>query len=70
MQRIHLRDGIDAIDRHDWPTACRQMLDYYDRCYDHDLGRRSQPPRRQFDLTGLNEAEAAAQLLKEANPEA
>ena len=46
------------------------MLDYYDRCYDHDLGRRSQPPRRQFDLTGLNEADAAALLLKEASGEA
>ena len=62
--------ALGAIDQSDWAEACRQMLDYYDRCYDHDLGRRSQHPRRQFDLTGLNEAEAAAQLLKEANPEA
>ena len=62
--------ALGAIDQGDWAEACRQMLDYYDRCYDHDLGRRSQPPRRQFDLTGLNEAEAAALLLKEASREA
>ena len=62
--------ALGAIDQSDWPEACRQMLDYYDRCYDHDLGRRSHPPRRQFDLTGLNEAEAAALLLKESNQEA
>ena len=62
--------ALGAIDQSDWAEACRQMLDYYDRCYDHDLGRRSQPPRRQFDLTGLNEADAAALLLKEASGEA
>ncbi|MCX5938575.1 MAG: tRNA 2-selenouridine(34) synthase MnmH [Cyanobium sp. LacPavin_0920_WC12_MAG_62_9] len=62
--------ALAAIDQGDWAEACRQMLDYYDRCYDHDLGRRSQPPLRQVDLTGLNEAEAAALLLKEANREA
>ena len=59
--------ALGAIDQSDWAEACRQMLDYYDRCYDHDLGRRSQPPRRQFDLTDLNEAEAAALLLEEAS---
>jgi tRNA 2-selenouridine synthase len=43
-QRIARRLGpqrtataLEAIARRDWATACRQMLDYYDRCYDHDL---------------------------------
>ncbi len=62
--------ALAAIDQSDWAEACRQLLDYYDRCYAHDLGRRSQPPLRQVDLTGLNEAEAAALLLKEASGEA
>ena len=61
--------ALGAIDQSDWAEACRQMLDYYDRCYDHDLGRRSQPPLRQFDLTGLNEPKAAALLLNQANQE-
>lgn len=30
--------ALEAITAGDWPTACAQMLDYYDRCYDHDLG--------------------------------
>jgi len=62
--------ALGAIDQSDWAEACRQMLDYYDRCYDHDLGRRSQPPLRQFDLKGVNGAEAAALLLKEASGDA
>jgi tRNA 2-selenouridine synthase len=61
--------ALSAIDHSNWAEACRQMLDYYDRCYDHDLGKRVQPPLRQFDLTGLSAAEAAALLLGQANPE-
>ncbi|MFM7513088.1 MAG: tRNA 2-selenouridine(34) synthase MnmH [Cyanobium sp.] len=29
--------ALEAIAAADWAGACRQMLDYYDRCYDHDL---------------------------------
>ena len=34
----------------DWAAACRQMLDYYDRCYDHELEGR---PCTAVDLGGL-----------------
>jgi tRNA 2-selenouridine synthase len=30
--------ALEAIAAGQWATACTQMLDYYDRCYDHDLG--------------------------------
>ena len=52
--------ALEAIDRHDWPTACRQMLDYYDRCYDHEL---ESHPCTAVDLGGLGAAEAARELL-------
>ena len=47
--------------------ACAQMLDYYDRCYDHELERHGQEesrtePERQ-DLAGLSAAAAADQLI-------
>ncbi len=29
--------ALEAIAQEDWAGACRQMLDYYDRCYDHEL---------------------------------
>jgi len=51
----------EAIAAADWASACRQMLDYYDRCYDHDL---SSHAVQAVDLGEL-EAGAAASLLLE-----
>ena len=67
-QRISRRLGpqrtklaLDAISRSDWATACRATLDYYDRCYDHELER--SPERRKVDLKGLTVDESAEKLL-------
>ena len=67
-QRISRRLGpqrtkmaLDAISRSDWSTACRATLDYYDRCYDHELER--SPERRKVDLKGLTVDESAEKLL-------
>jgi len=72
-QRIARRLGpqrtaaaLEAIDQGDWAGAARQMLDYYDRCYDHELTRHGEADQRRLlgreDLAGLS-AEAAATLL-------
>jgi tRNA 2-selenouridine synthase len=67
-QRIARRLGpqrtamaLEAIAASDWAAACRSMLDYYDRCYDHDLSSHA------VDVVDLGEleAEAAARLLVE-----
>jgi len=67
-QRIAKRLGpqrtalaLEAIAAADWASACRQMLDYYDRCYDHDL---SSHAVQAVDLGEL-EIHAAARLLLE-----
>ncbi len=53
--------ALEAIGRRDWATACRQMLDYYDRCYEHGLsGHR----RQAVPLENLSPAAAAEQLLQ------
>jgi tRNA 2-selenouridine synthase len=58
--------ALEAIERADWTAACRQMLDYYDRCYDHELAqhRDADPGRRlgSIDL-GISSAAEAAELL-------
>ncbi|MEB3200322.1 MAG: tRNA 2-selenouridine(34) synthase MnmH [Synechococcaceae cyanobacterium] len=66
-QRISRRLGpqrtalaLEAIAAGDWASACRQMLDYYDRCYDHDL---SSHQRETVDLGGASAAVAAERLL-------
>jgi tRNA 2-selenouridine synthase len=71
------RAALAAIDLQDWAGACAQMLDYYDRCYDHELQRSRADasggasaaaqaglalvPR--LDLTGLDDRQAAELLI-------
>jgi tRNA 2-selenouridine synthase len=52
--------ALDAIERGDWAGACRQMLDYYDRCYDKDLSGHAVSA---VDLGRLGAEEAARQLV-------
>ena len=68
-QRIAKRLGpqrttlaLEAIAAADWASACRQMLDYYDRCYDHDLSGHASRP---VELGALSPAAAAELLLRQ-----
>jgi tRNA 2-selenouridine synthase len=60
-QRTH--HAIEAIKRQDWHEACRAMLDYYDRCYDHELAQAQE--RRSVDLAGEDPHSAARRLVSE-----
>ena len=53
--------ALEAIAASDWATACRQMLDYYDRCYDHEL---SGHDVQTLELGELEPAQAARLLLE------
>ena len=55
------KEALEAIAREDWATACRATLDYYDRCYDHELAR--SPRRDTIDLSGLSADQAAETLI-------
>mgnify|MGYP007113550226 CR=1 FL=1 len=59
--------ALEAIARSDWSEACRQMLDYYDRCYDHELERHGAADQHRLlgheDLAGLSAETAADQLI-------
>lgn len=52
--------ALEAIAARDWAGACRQMLDYYDRCYDHELGEHPVAP---VELGDLSPEAAALQLI-------
>jgi len=58
--------ALAAIEAGDMATACAQMLDYYDRCYDHELERHGTADQQRLlgheELAGLS-AEAAAEHL-------
>lgn len=53
--------ALEAIERRDRAAACLQMLDYYDRCYDHELG---QHRVCSVELGQLSPAAAAQELLE------
>ena len=55
--------ALEAIAKGDMALAASQMLDYYDRCYDHERERRPQPPLLCVDGSSGSDAELAAQLL-------
>ena len=62
------KTALEAIEQADWHGACAQMLDYYDRCYDHELERHGQTeepsPRERLDCAGLTAQGAAEQLIE------
>ena len=62
--------ALEAIDQGDWAGAARQMLDYYDRCYDHELARHGETDQRRLlgshDLGGLDAEQGAERLLASA----
>jgi tRNA 2-selenouridine synthase len=60
------RAALAAIDRQDWAGACAQMLDYYDRCYDHEL-KRSRAPKG--NAMGAISREASREVGGEASRE-
>ncbi len=65
---VRTQEALAAIERHDWSEACRWMLDYYDRCYDHELDRqrKRQDPcsaHHSLDLHDWDEESAATMLL-------
>ncbi len=55
--------ALEAIHAEDWAEACRQMRDYYDRCYDHEVQQRGGAAVPRLELAGLSDPQAAAALL-------
>lgn len=59
--------ALEAIEQQRWGDAAQAMLDYYDRCYDHELERYGKADGHRLlghhDLTGLSAEAAAKQLI-------
>ncbi len=57
--------ALEAIAAEDWTGACRQMLDYYDRCYDHEVQKRGGAAVPLLEVGGLSDAQAATALIRQ-----
>ena len=55
-------EATTCIRNGDLPGACRVILEYYDRCYDHELSRRP-PPLATIEVAGFAPRQVAEQLL-------
>ena len=55
------RAALEAIRDRRWRDACSAMLDYYDRCYDHELQQARDTSH--LDLHGRSAADAAIDML-------
>ena len=53
------KSAIDSIDNEDWENVCKSVLDYYDRCYEHELSNKK-------DVKILNmESKTDIEIIKE-----
>ena len=60
-------DALLAIEKKEWTTACKAMLDYYDRCYEYELEKTKNI--NSIDLSGLNLKSSLIKILnKKLNP--
>ncbi len=58
------KQALESLNKNDWGRACHEILDYYDRCYEHELQKT--PERKTLDISGLNTETAANLLLGQA----
>ena len=55
-------EATTCIKTGDLAGACKVILEYYDRCYDHELSRRA-PPLATIEVSGLAPNQVAEQLM-------
>ncbi len=53
--------ALEAISQKEWRNACNAILDYYDRCYEHQLSKVKN--KGHIDLSGLSPDQAAQMLV-------
>ncbi len=56
------KEALNALSLHKWDQACLAMLDYYDRCYDHELTRTLH--KESIDISTLSPVEATETLIE------
>ena len=49
------KSAIDFIDNEDWENVCKSVLDYYDRCYEHELKEKEDVKILNMELRSDNE---------------
>ena len=53
--------AIDSIEKEDWENVCKSVLDYYDRCYEHELS--SKKDVKFLKMEGKTDIEIIKEIL-------
>ena len=56
------KSAIVSIDNEDWENVCKSVLDYYDRCYEHEL--KDKQDVRILDMKLKTDAEIINEIIK------
>ena len=56
------KSAIDSIDNEDWENVCKSVLDYYDRCYEHEL--KDKEDIKILDMELKTDSEIINEILK------
>ena len=56
------KSAIDAIDKEDWENVCKSVLDYYDKCYEHEL--KDKQDVKILDMKQRSDHEIINEILK------
>ena len=56
------RMALEEINAGNWDKACLAMLDYYDKCYEHELKKIEL--KTDCNVSGLNDISSAKKLLE------
>ena len=56
------KSAIDSIDNEDWENVCKSVLDYYDRCYEHELIDKKDV--KILNMEGKNDIEVIKEIIK------
>ena len=60
---VRLKAALEAIDRSDWRTLCRILLEYYDKSYEKALRKRPQDRVLRLNLSTPGESAAVTKLV-------
>jgi len=56
------KSAIDSIDNENWENVCKSVLDYYDRCYEHEL--KDKEDVKILDMKFMNDYEIINEIIK------
>ena len=56
------KSAINSIDNENWENVCKSVLEYYDRCYEHEL--KDKEDVKILDMKLMNDHEIINEIIK------